>query len=56
MGRVEVSRDLTVLPVVDCNVVRVAGLLVSWVSTFKILSILELSCPEELTLHKNMLI
>ena len=39
MGRVEVSGDLEVFPVVVQNAVRTVGLLVSWVSAFKILSI-----------------
>ena len=56
MGRVEVSRDLEVFPVVGQNVVRVAGLLVSWISAFKTLSISKSSCPKELELHKNVLI
>ena len=56
MGRMEVSRDLEVFPTTGWSVVRVAGLLVSWVSAFKILSISELSCSKELALHKNVLI
>ena len=56
MGRVEVFEDLRVFPTVDHSAIRVAGLLVSWVSAFKILSISELSCSKELALHKNVLI
>ena len=56
MGRVGVFVDLEVFPVVGRNAVRAAGLLVSWVSAFKILSISESSCPKELALHKNVLI
>ena len=56
MGRVEVSGDLEVFLAIGQNVVRVAWLLFSWVSAFKILSILESSCPKELALHKNVLI
>lgn len=56
MGRVEVSGDLEVFPAKGWSAVRVAGLLVSWVSAFKILSISESSCSKELALHKNVLI
>ena len=56
MGRVEVSGDLEVFPTVGRSIVRVAGLLVSWVSAFKTLYISELSCSKELALHKNVFI